>query len=432
MEDRGPTIVTLLVVFTIISALFIAARLFVRIKLLRNLGADDYLITLAWICAIINTGISARATHWGSGRHFEDLTAAQKSKVIHYNLAAFCPSILSIGIPKLAVVALLTKLLEPTRWHRITMWTAAGLTNLLLFGCVIILYAQCQPARSQWNFSVEGQCWSPWVLVYWAIVSGSISAFMDLYLAVYPATVLWKLQMNMKKKLGLSAALGFGIVATIVAAYKCTKLPGLAGADYSWATSEMLIWTCVEGSTIIIAACIPIMQPLLRLIIHPSVMSTGRQGRRYDIHEINTPQYDLSSDLNKSSKARSRAKVGVSYPTEVNSEESILREEAGSGPDISDHRIPKRFSQSGIRRTDEVEVSSTTHDGTEHGKEQKKEGLMDKMFHHHHKDGQSASKEGESGEQPPQHKETEGEKVKDYMKEERKLDEEGKEYGGLM
>ncbi|KAI7521493.1 hypothetical protein KC331_g19738, partial [Hortaea werneckii] len=48
MQDRGPTIVTLLVVFTIISALFIAARLFVRIKLLRNLGTDDYLITLAW------------------------------------------------------------------------------------------------------------------------------------------------------------------------------------------------------------------------------------------------------------------------------------------------------------------------------------------------------------------------------------------------
>ena len=57
---------------------------------------------------------------------------------------------------------------------------------------------------------------------------------------------------------------------------------------------------------------------------------------------------------------------------------------------------------------------------------------MDKMFHHHHKDGQQASKDSQSGEQPPQHKETEGEKFKDYMKEERKLDEEGKEYGGLM
>lgn len=34
---------------------------------------------------------------------------------------------------------------------------------------------------------------------------------MDLYLAIYPAVVLWRLQMNIKKKLGLSIALGFGI-----------------------------------------------------------------------------------------------------------------------------------------------------------------------------------------------------------------------------
>lgn len=137
--------------------------------------------------------------------------------------------------------------------------------------------------------------------------------------------------------------------------------------DALGATSEMLIWTCVEGSTIIIAACIPIMQPLLRMIIHPHVMSTGQQGHRYDIHEANTPQYDLSSDLNKSSKARSRAKIGVSYPTEVNSEESILREE-GRGPEVPNHhQMPKRFSRGRIQRTDEVEVSSTTQDGPEHG-----------------------------------------------------------------
>ena len=49
VEDRGPTIFTLLVVFAIITALFIAARLFVRMRLLRNLGTDDYLITLAWV-----------------------------------------------------------------------------------------------------------------------------------------------------------------------------------------------------------------------------------------------------------------------------------------------------------------------------------------------------------------------------------------------
>jgi len=56
---------------------------------------------------------------------------------------------------------------------------------------------------------------------------------MDLYLAVYPAIILAKLQMNIRKKLALATALGIGGVACIVAAYKCTRLPGLAGDDFS-------------------------------------------------------------------------------------------------------------------------------------------------------------------------------------------------------
>jgi hypothetical protein len=41
------------------------------------------------------------------------------------------------------------------------------------------------------------------------IVSG-FSAFTDLYLAIYPATVLFTLQMKLRKKLALTAALGLG------------------------------------------------------------------------------------------------------------------------------------------------------------------------------------------------------------------------------
>jgi hypothetical protein len=38
----------------------------------------------------------------------------------------------------------------------------------------------------------------------------AFSAFVDLYLAVYPALVLFNLQLNMKKKIALSCALGIG------------------------------------------------------------------------------------------------------------------------------------------------------------------------------------------------------------------------------
>jgi hypothetical protein len=65
------------------------------------------------------------------------------------------------------------------------------------------------------------------------LTGSALSAAMDLYLAVYPAVILARLQMNIKKKMALGSALGIGSVACVVAAYKCTRLPGLASSDFS-------------------------------------------------------------------------------------------------------------------------------------------------------------------------------------------------------
>lgn len=43
-EDRGPVSLGVTVSLTALSTAFVVARLFVRIKLLRNVGLDDYLI----------------------------------------------------------------------------------------------------------------------------------------------------------------------------------------------------------------------------------------------------------------------------------------------------------------------------------------------------------------------------------------------------
>ena len=185
------------------------------------------------ICGYVMLGLTVAAVRSGNGRHFAVLNNDQRSNAILYTIAGFCPGILSFGIPKLAVVALLTKITNPSRKHRIFLWAMTITCLAILFGCVIILFAQCTPARSQWDFSVKGTCWSPWILVYYAIVAGNISAAVDLYLAVYPAVVLYRLQINLKKKLALGVALGLGSVATAVAIYKSTRLPALASADFT-------------------------------------------------------------------------------------------------------------------------------------------------------------------------------------------------------
>ena len=103
---------------------------------------------------------------------------------------------------------------------------------LSLLGCVLVLFVRCIPARSLWDFDVTPDyCFSASILVDYATYAGSkchtimrtidaitgkliaslvFSAFTDLYLALYPATVFFTLQMNWTKKLALSAALGVG------------------------------------------------------------------------------------------------------------------------------------------------------------------------------------------------------------------------------
>lgn len=53
--------------------------------------------------------------------------------------------------------------------------------------------------------------------------------------------------------------------------YKTTRLPSLASGDFTYSTSDLVVFTIAEGGTIIIAACIPVLQPLLEMI-------TGKRG----------------------------------------------------------------------------------------------------------------------------------------------------------
>lgn len=129
-------------------------------------------MNLLQICGLTNIAITVLAISNGSDRHFDTLSVEQQQNTIKWTIAAFCPGIFSFALPKLGVVALLTKLLEPSKIHRMFLWVSSSLITLLLFGCVIILYAQCQPSRSQWDFEVRGTCWSPWVLVNYANFSG--------------------------------------------------------------------------------------------------------------------------------------------------------------------------------------------------------------------------------------------------------------------
>ena len=180
-QNKGPWILITCWLVTAVSTLFVLARVYVRGWMQGKLQQDDYWTMIAMVCGYISTGLSTAAVSYGNGRHFDLLDDEQKQGAILWTTAAFCPGVMSFGLPKLAVIYLLTKLLNPSRWHKWFLWWQGIWCQLTLFATVGVLLGRCRPARSLWDFSVEGTCFDNNILVAYCIYAGGMSVILAIY-----------------------------------------------------------------------------------------------------------------------------------------------------------------------------------------------------------------------------------------------------------
>ncbi|XDG01720.1 hypothetical protein ABKA04_001335 [Annulohypoxylon sp. FPYF3050] len=349
-DTKGPTIVVVNCVVTAISTAFVFARLYVRIGMMKKFQLDDFFISLSLIFGWMVVAFSIVSVQSGNGSHIDTLNPQQISGAVLWTMVGFVPGVLSFSVPKLAAIYLLTGLLEPSKWHRRFLWTMGISCVIFLLGCVAILFGQCTPSRAQWDLTItEKTCISPWILVNYSEFAGTFSGFVDLYLAAWPASVLFSLQLNIRKKVALCFALGLGSVACIVAIYKTTRLPGLADSDFTYATSDLTIWTCVEGASVIIATCIPILRPLVEMIFGRRIMGSTGDRAGYKNYG-NSKSNNTRDELEMNSRRR---KVKGPYDLETN----IELGKDGSQDDIlqRDAHNPK-LGADGIVRTQSVTI----------------------------------------------------------------------------
>ncbi|KAK8059812.1 hypothetical protein PG996_009742 [Apiospora saccharicola] len=244
-DDKGTsTLITIWLVTTVAFA-FTAGRLYVRGYIQRRLRSDDYLTIFSMVNSIVACGLATKAVTRGLGRHLQTLSLEDQSASLIWTFAAFFPGLVSFACPKLAVIALLVRLLLPSRFHFCFLWfmgVAVQLAQLGTMGLLISdLVENCKLSDSASQTQKQkGNCVPMHTQVRYYLFAGSLSAFADFYLAAYPSIVLYHLQMPGRKKLALSVALGCGVV--------------------------------VEGAIIVIASSIPILQPLIDKAFGTSIM----------------------------------------------------------------------------------------------------------------------------------------------------------------
>jgi hypothetical protein len=106
---------------------------------------------------------------FNNGKHISLLTTEQQQGAIFWTTVAFCPGVMLLSLPKLAVVSLLTRILSPGRFHKVFLWTMVIWCQLTLFAAIGLLVGRCMPPRALWDFSVEGTCLDAKILLNYGI-----------------------------------------------------------------------------------------------------------------------------------------------------------------------------------------------------------------------------------------------------------------------
>jgi hypothetical protein len=200
--------------FAGISTVLFFMRIFAQLRRTTERSYwEDFMLFLSWSFAIVQASIFQVAL-----KAARDLDA--NNLPITVPRAAFWAilmnnwSFLSIELPKVCVAILLVRLFRPALWIRIIIWGLCVAINVLAVGGFIITWVMCNPVAGQWNpyKYPTAKCWPRSIQISYACVLCGISSFINIAFSVYPAIVVWKLQMARWKKICTIGLMSLGMV----------------------------------------------------------------------------------------------------------------------------------------------------------------------------------------------------------------------------
>lgn len=152
---------------------------------------------------------------YGTGNHQAALSPTQAVNSAFWSWIGQVCAIFALVWGRFAVIAFLVSLQGQTyAWWKRVLLTVGAAQFLINTIEVILILNQCTPARKLWDQSVPGTCNLIETCSKVGFLQGSIGAFADMFLALYPpAVIIGPLQaMKTRMKVMLCCIMGGGVV----------------------------------------------------------------------------------------------------------------------------------------------------------------------------------------------------------------------------
>ncbi|KAK8045613.1 hypothetical protein PG993_005637 [Apiospora rasikravindrae] len=257
-EGRIKEIITILSVFSAVSTLVVALRIYTRAIILRSFGTDDAVIIGALILTIGSAVAIGLEGKFGLGTHtwvqpLEDFIPYMKSfyvSIILYNVG--------LCLIKVSILLQYRRIFT----QKLTQWMSGGLLTFILAWTVtlsVLLPLVCYPVDKFWEPSLPGSCVDQ--LAVWYVMAG-VNIVTDFAIFVIPLPVIKSLQLPTKQKMLLVVVFGLGLFTCIIS---CLRIRTLKMAsltkDPNWDNTDAALWSFIELCIGMLTSSLPTLRP---------------------------------------------------------------------------------------------------------------------------------------------------------------------------
>ncbi|KAJ5524625.1 hypothetical protein N7494_011275 [Penicillium frequentans] len=276
LSPRGVQGLTCSVVFTALATIFVGLRLYTRVKIMRRMESNDWMVVIALVNAYIFMGLDMVEATSGMGMHLKDIPPA----ILERQMKAFW---LTIPFYNAAVLCAKASILMqyfrvfPTQRMRLVCWIM--ITILAIYGtwAVISAFLNCIPVAKFWDDSIPGFCLSKPGLWF---SNASMHITTDLVILIIPIPALIAIEIPRKQKVALMILFALGGFVCVTSIVRLVSLKTISDStDPTWDNVGAASWSAIECNTGIICACLPTLKPLISKLA-PGLLSTLNGSRR--------------------------------------------------------------------------------------------------------------------------------------------------------
>ncbi|KAE8337433.1 hypothetical protein BDV24DRAFT_154378 [Aspergillus arachidicola] len=255
-ESHREIIIGVQTALTVLAIVVVCLRLYVRMKIVRSFGCDDWTMALA-----------AVSCH-GLGHHIQFLDDMQRMRL---DEATFWQVIIcsAAGIALLKIsIALNLLRFSPTRWYTMSLWTSIAFVAAYSFMAAMTFFLHCKPMQAHWDKGIkDAKCYSVHLFVVFALINTSFNIFTDVLFATIPIPIVWTLRMKRRVRMYLIGVFSLGYFTVGLGIVKA-----VAQLAYSNETDIFF----AQFNVGILTACVPSLKPLSRRVLKLSEYTNSR------------------------------------------------------------------------------------------------------------------------------------------------------------